>query len=88
MIKTFNEKELIEVNGKFVEKECAFPNLEGDQTAIMLKWENGKWTVFGWGSSLDANYVEACGWEPLIETHKSTAIAFITGLMSDIENGE
>ena len=36
MLRAWSKDELIEVDGKFVEKEWAFPDLEGNQTAIMV----------------------------------------------------
>lgn len=51
-MKTWNKTELIEINGKFVEKKWAFPDLEGNQTAIMLRWVNGKWETSLWGLQL------------------------------------
>ena len=87
-MKIFEEKELIKMGDKFVEKEWAFPDLEGDQTALMLKWDGEKWIVSGWGSGIDGIKRTTLGWEPLIETNKKTAIDFINELMESIQNSE
>ena len=87
-MKIFEEKELIKLEDKFIEKEWAFPDLKGDQTALMLKWDGEKWIVSGWGSEIDGAKREILGWEPLIETDKQTAINFVGELMEDIQKGE
>lgn len=81
----FNEKDLIELKGKKVEINYAVPDLEGDQTAIMLKWDGEKWVLSGWGCSVDEEGTEALGWEPLMEGDSEAVLDVATGLMSLIE---
>ena len=88
-MKVFEEKELIKMENKFIEKEWAFPDLEGDQTAaLMLEWDGKKWSVSCWNAAIDGAGKEVLGWEPLIITNKQTAIDFVNKLMKSIENGE
>lgn len=87
MLRAWNKDELIEVDGKFVEKEWAFPDLEGNQTAIMVRWVDGKWEFSLWGSAIDANDVVACGWEPCVESDHETIISLVEEVMSGIEKG-
>ena len=87
-MKTWEKTELIEINGKFVEKKWAFPDLEGDQTAIMLRWVDGKWELSLWGSVIDGAGTVACGWEPCIESNAETAISHVKVLMEEIEKGD
>ena len=82
------QRGLIKVENKFVEKEFAFPNLEGDQTALMVKWDGEKWIVCGWGASIDNENKEILGWEPLMETNKQMAIEFVNELMENIQSGK
>ena len=82
----FKKEELIEIDGKFVEKEFAFPNLEGDQTALMVKWNGEKWILSGWGSCIDGNNIVACGWEPLRKNTKKAILSALSEIMSEIEN--
>lgn len=86
-MKVFEKNELIEIDGKFVEKKWAFPDLEGDQTAIMLRWVNGKWEVSLWGSVIDGAGTVACGWEPLWMSNRPEITAEVDGLMAEIEEG-
>jgi hypothetical protein len=81
-----NENEFIKVNEKLIEKKWAFPDLEGDQTALMLKWDGEKWTVSSWGCNFYPNNKEVLGWEPLSEVNKATALEIVEGFMTDIEN--
>ena len=83
-----NENEFIEVDEKLVEKNWAFPDLEGDQTALMLKWDGEKWTISGWSCRIYPNDKEVLGWEPLFEVNKATALEIAEGFMAEIENGE
>ena len=87
MLRAWSKDELIEVNGKFVEKEWAFPDLEGNQTAIMVRWVDGKWEFSLWSSAIDANDVEACGWEPGVEGNRTEIISLVEEVMSGIEKG-
>jgi hypothetical protein len=87
MLRAWSKDELIEVNGKFVEKEWAFPDLEGNQTAIMVRWVDGKWEFSLWSSAIDANDVEACGWEPCVEGDRARIISIVGETMSGIEEG-
>jgi len=87
-IRTFSPEELFEVNGKFVEKEFAFPDLEGDQTAIMLRFVNGKWEFSLWGSAVDAEGTVACGWEPMFRGNRPGITVQADKIMADIEKGE
>ena len=87
MLRAWSKDELIAVDGKFVEKEWAFPDLEGNQTAIMVRWVNGKWEFSLWSSAIDANDVEACGWEPCVEGDHATIISIVEEVMSGIEKG-
>lgn len=82
------QRELIKVENKFVEKEFAFPDLEGDQTALMVKWDGEKWIVSGWGAAIDNENKEILGWEPLMETNKQMAIEFVNELMENIQSGK
>lgn len=82
----FKEEELIEINGKFVEKDLAFPDLEGDQTAFMVKWNGEKWVLSGWGSCIDDNNTVACGWEPFQENNKEDVLSVLSEIMSEVEN--
>ena len=82
----FKEEDLIEINGKFVEKDLAFPDLEGDQTAFMVKWNAEKWILSGWGSCIDDNNTVACGWEPLQENIKEDILSVLSEIMSEVEN--
>ena len=88
MLKTWKKDELIEINGKFVEREWAFPDLEGNQTAVMLRWVDGKWEFSLWGSAFDANGVVACGWEPCWEGDRQDVSMRIDEIMKSIENGD
>lgn len=88
MLRTWNEDELIEVNGKFVEKEWAFPDLEGNQTAVMLRWVNNKWELSLWGASIDSMGTVVCGWEPCIEDNAKNILSHVETLMEDIEKGD
>ena len=88
MIRTFAEHELIRIEDKAVEKEWAFPNLTGEQNALMLVFENGQWTVSGWGASIDAVGQEACGWEPLCEGDLALAMDYLGTMAKVIEEGE
>lgn len=81
----FKEEELIEINGKFVEKKFAFPDLEGDQTAFMVKWNGEKWILSGWGSCIDGNDKVACGWEPFMENTKENILSVLSEIMSVVE---
>lgn len=82
----FKEEELIETNGKFVKKNKAFPDLDGDQTALMVKWNGEKWILSGWGSCIDGNNIVACGWEPLRKNTKKVILSTLSDIMSEIEN--
>ena len=82
------QRGLIKVENKFIEKEFAFPDLEGDQTALMVKWDGEKWIVFGWGAAIDNENKEILGWEPLMETNKQMAIDFVNELMENIQSGK
>lgn len=86
-MKVFEKNELIEIDGKFIEKEWAFPDLEGDQTAIMLRWVDGKWEVSLWGSVIDGAGTVACGWEPSWLANRPEITAQVNGLMAEIEKG-
>ena len=87
-MKIFAENELIRIGDKAVEKEFAFPDLEGDQTAIMLKYDGKKWILSGWNCVIDGAGQEVCGWEPLFEGGREGAweTAFI--FMDAIEAGD
>lgn len=83
----FKKDELFEVDGKFVEKKWAFPDLKGEQTAIMLRWVDGKWELSLWGAAIDGVGTVACGWEPCIESNAETVISHVKVLMEEIEKG-
>ena len=85
-IHKFKEEELIEINGKFVDKEFAFPDLEGNHTAFMMKWNGEKWILSGWGSCIDGNNIVACGWEPLQDDTKKVILSILSQIMSEVEN--
>ena len=85
-IHKFKEEELIEINGKFVDKEFAFPDLEGNQTAFMVKWNGEKWILSGWGSYIDGNNIVACGWEALQDDTKKVILSVLSQIMSEVEN--
>lgn len=87
-MKIFAENELIRIGDKAVEKEFAFPDLEGDQTAIMCKWDGEKWLLSGWGCVIDGAGQEVCGWEPLFEGNRKTALEVASIYMDAIEVGE
>lgn len=86
-MRILKKDELFEVDGKFVEKEWAFPDLEGNQTAVMLRWVDGKWELSLWGSVIDEAGTVACGWEPCIESNAETIISHVKVLMTEIEKG-
>ena len=86
-MKVFNKEDLIEVNGKFVEKKWAFPDLEGDQNAIMLRWVDGKWEMSLWGSAIDGVGTVACGWEPTWRGNRPGITVQADKLMAEIEKG-
>ena len=65
-MKSFDKSELIQIDGVNIEKECAVPNLTGEQNAIMLQLNfEGQWELSGWGAVIDGSGTEACGWELL-----------------------
>lgn len=82
----FKKEELIEIDGKFVEKDLAFPDLEGDQTAFMVKWNGEKWILSLWGSYFDDNNTVACGWEPFQKNTKENILSVLSEIMSEVEN--
>lgn len=86
-MKTWKKTELIEINGKFVEKEWAFPDLEGNQTAIMLRWVDGKWEISLWGAAIDGAGTVACGWEPGWVGNRLGITGQVNELMAEIEKG-
>lgn len=86
-MKAWTKEDLIEVNGKFVEKKWAFPDLEGDQTAIMLRWVDRKWEMSLWGSAIDGAGTVACGWEPIWRGNRPGITVQADKLMADIEKG-
>ena len=86
-MKTWDKTELIEINGKFVEKKWAFPDLEGNQTAIMLRWVDGKWEISLWGAAIDGAGTVACGWEPAWVGNRPGITGQIDELMAEIEKG-
>lgn len=81
-----NESKFIEVEGKLIEKKWAFPDLEGDQTALMLKWNGEKWIISGWGCGIYPDGKEALGWEPFFEGNKATILEITENAMADTEN--
>ncbi len=81
----FKEEDLIEINGKFVEKDLAFPDLEGDQTAFMVKWNGKEWALCCWGSCIDDNGLVACGWEPLRDDSRENISSVLLEIMESIE---
>lgn len=87
-MKIWKKEELIEVDGKFVEKEWAFPDLEGEQTAIMLRLVDGKWEISLWNAAIDGAGTVACGWEPGWVGGRLEAIAQTDRLMESIEKGD
>lgn len=87
-MKVFTENELIRIGDKAVEKEFAFPDLEGNQTAVMFKWDGEKWILSGWGCVIDGAGQEACGWEPLFEGDRKAALEIASIYMDSIEAGE
>ena len=87
-MKMFAENELIRIGDKIVEKEFAFPDLEGDQTAIMLKHDGEKWILSGWNCVIDCTGQEICGWEPLFEGERENALAIASIYMDAVEAGE
>ena len=86
-MKTWEKTELIEINGKFVEKKWAFPDLEGNQTAIMLRWVDGKWEISLWGAAIDGAGTVACGWEPAWVGNCPGITGQVDELMAEIEKG-
>ena len=86
-METWEKTELIEINGKFVEKKWAFPDLEGNQTAIMLRWVDGKWEISLWGAAIDGAGTVACGWEPAWVGNRPGITGQIDELMAEIEKG-
>ena len=86
-MKTWDKTELIEIDGKFVEKKFAFPDLEGDQTAIMLRWVDGKWETSLWGSVIDGAGTVACGWESSWMGNRPGIMGQVDELMAEIEKG-
>ena len=82
----FKEEELLKIGDKFIEEESAFPDLQGNQTAIMLKWNGEKWVVSGWGCVIDGEKKEVLGWESLVTADKQAAIEFVNDLMENIQN--
>lgn len=85
VIYKFKKEELIEVEGKYVEKQFAFPDLEGNQTALMVKWNGEKWVLCGWGSCIDGNGLAACGWEPLRDDNRENISSALLEMMKCIE---
>jgi hypothetical protein len=67
MSKVWTNDELIEVDGAKVEKQFAFPNLNGNQSALMLHCVNGQWVISGWGGAYDGEGTITYGWEALNE---------------------
>ena len=86
-MKTWDKTELIEINGKFVEKKWAFPDLEGNQTAIMLRWVNGKWETSLWGAAIDGVGTVARGWDPGWVGNRPVITAQVDELMAEVEKG-
>ncbi len=81
----FEKEELIEIEGKYIEKRFAFPDLEGNQNAFMVKWDGKKWTLCGWGSCIDDSGLVACGWEPFQEGNRENVSFVLLEIMKDIE---
>lgn len=81
----FKEEELIKIEGKYVEKQFAFPDLEGNPTALMIKWNGEKWVLCGWGSCIDGNGFVACGWEPLRDDNRENISSTLLEMMKNIE---
>ena len=81
----FKEEELIEIEGKYVEKQFAFPDLEGNQTAFMVKWDGKKWVLCVWGSWIDGNGLVACGWEPLRDDSREKISSALLEIMKCTE---
>ena len=84
----YQKNELIEMNGKFVDKECAFPDLEGNQNAIMLYYKNGHWKLSLWNSFIDGNGLVACGWERWGDGTLPEMLEQIMRIAANIEKGE
>ena len=84
----FTKENCFEVDGELYEKKNAFPSKQGDQNAIMLKWNGKNWEMSGWNAWVDNQGTVANGWE-ILRKDEQGAILFAVGeLMSIIEKGE
>ena len=87
---------MIQVDGVNIEKETAFPNLTGEQTALMLRWTGEKWELFGWGAYQEHSFNEKgemvegrefCAWEQLSDGNRRRIQRETKELMRRIQKG-
>ena len=88
MRKIYTSDELIVVNGKNIEKESAFPDLKGDQKAVMLQYKEGRWILSIWNSFIDGNETVACGWEQWNDGTFPEMLERLMSIAASIEKGE
>ena len=84
----FDKENCFEVEGNLYEKETAFPSKQGDQNAIMVKWNGKEWVMSGWNAWVDSQGNVASGWENLRVGELKEIMFAVADLMTAIEKGE